>query len=47
MDRIRVGSFNALDNKINRNGGLRLDGESNALRFAHTVYYNDFDFLGT
>lgn len=47
MDIIRVGSFNTQDNKINRNGGIRLDGTSNALRFEHMVTYHDFDFLGT
>lgn len=47
MEIQRIGSFNAQDNKINRDGGIREDGESNALRFAHMVMMNNFSYLGT
>ena len=30
MEKIKIGSFNTKDNAINRNGGIRTDGTSNA-----------------
>lgn len=45
MGIIKIGTFNVKDNKINRSGGLREDGISNADIVAKKI--EEFDLLGT
>ena len=46
-DLLKVGSFNMKDNGINRNGGIREDGTSNAKYVANIIKEKEFDLLGT
>lgn len=45
MGNIKIGSFNTRDDAINRKGGLREDGSSNADTVAELI--KNFDLLGT
>lgn len=47
MSSIKISSFNTKDNSINRKGGTRPDGISNADLFSNMVRDYDFDLLGT
>lgn len=47
MDKMTIGTFNTKDNSINRNGGVREDGISNADLVTDIIKENEFDFLGT
>lgn len=47
MNSIKIGSFNTKDNSINKRGGFRADGTSNADLFSKMVREYDFDLLGT
>ena len=47
MDTLKIGSFNTKDNSINRKGGMREDGISNADILANQIKENAFDLLGT
>jgi len=47
METIKIGSFNTKDNAINRNGGMRPDGISNAQILSKEILENGFDLLGT
>ena len=47
MDTLKIGSFNTKDNNINRNGGMRDDGISNADILATQIKENEIDLLGT
>lgn len=47
MDTIKIGSFNFKDNKINRDGGIRQDGISNAEILAKEIENQQFDLIGT
>lgn len=46
-DLLKVGSFNMRDNKVNRNGGVRVDGFSNAKYVADVIKKQEFDLIGT
>ena len=46
-DLLKVGSFNMRDNKVNRNGGVRVDGFSNAKYVADVIKEQEFDLIGT
>lgn len=47
MENIKIGSFNTKDNAINRNGGFRPDGLSNAVLLSNMIKEQQFDLLGT
>lgn len=47
METLRVGTFNTKDNAVNRNGGLKEDGISNADIVSKIIKENQFDLLGT
>lgn len=47
MKELKIGSFNTKDSYINRNGGLRFDGKSNADIVSSIIKDNSFDILGT
>lgn len=47
MQLLKVGSFNVKDNNINRSGGMRKNGISNADILAGIIEEKNFDLLGT